>query len=742
MNPSVKITAQHLERACVVYVRQSTLAQTRTNTESLERQYELTERAAALGWAHEQVRVVDADLGVTGAEVGEREGFRQLVAEVALGKVGLVIGIEVSRLARDNSAWYQLLDLCALTGTLIADTDGVYDPADYSDRLVLGLKGTISEAELHLIKGRLIAGLRHKAAKGELRINLPAGYDYDPDGKVVKSSNSAVREAINNVFRRFQQHASIRQTTMSLIDDGLAMPRRRNGRLEWGPATYTAVHDMLLNPTYAGAFAYGRMQTRRVVDADGRARAVPRPVPRDAWRTLIIDHHEGYWTWADYERVVDQVAANRSTKGEGGGAAREGRALLQGLVSCGRCGRNMHSAYSSNLGRSRRYYCAVPIGQVNRTPECQGLGARPIDEAVCAEVFKVLEPAALAATAKALAETEASEAARLAAFETAAERTRFAAERARRQFDACEPENRLVARNLEAAWEARLAEAHQAEAELAAQRQRRPTPLSDEELAWLTRAGADIRAVFEAATTTQRERKLLLRTLIDKVVLTIDDDPADTVAVRICWQGGAHTDLRLPRRRQGQTYRTTDEDTVALVARLAGHYDDAMIAAVLNRQHRSTATGLRFTKSRVAQLRAAHDIDAFAGDVTPVGDDGVMVTVAQAAAELDVSVATVYRWLRDGFIAGAKLTDGAPWRIRLDDDLRAKVAEDAPEGWLGLNQAAAALGVARQTVLHRVQRGELTAVHVRRGKRKGLRIQVDHNQTGLFDTPHREETQC
>jgi DNA invertase Pin-like site-specific DNA recombinase len=741
MSASAKVTAGHLARACVVYVRQSTLAQTRANTESLERQYELCDRAGALGWPPERVRVVDVDLGQSGGQFGEREGFKQLVADVALGEVGLVVGIEVSRLARDNSAWYQLLDLCALTGTLIADADGVYDPADYSDRLVLGLKGTISEAELHLIKGRLLAGLRHKAAKGELRLKLPAGYDYDPDGRVVLTADESVRAAVADVFRRFTQYGSVNQVVLSLVDEGLALPRKRGARIEWGPATRTAVHDMLVNPTYAGAFAYGRRQTQRVTDPDGRVRAVPRAVPREQWRTLIVDHHPGYWTWADYEAILAQIAANRTTKGEGGGAAREGRALLQGLVRCGRCGRNMHSAYSGRLGRSRRYYCAARIGQVNRTPECQGLGARPVDEAVVAAAFTVLEPAALAATAKALAEAEANEAARLAAFQTAVERTRYAAERARRQFDAVEPDNRLVARSLEAAWEARLQEARRAEAELDAQRRRRPAPLTADELAWLEGAGADLRAVFEAPTTSQRERKQLLRTLIDEVELTVDHDAART-RVRIRWQGGAHTDLDLPLRRQGLTYRVTDEDTITLLARLAEHYDDATIAAILARQHRRTATGLRFTKARVAQLRFGYGIPAFTDRVvTGSCEDGVMVSAPHAAAALDVSVATVYRWLREGFITGEQPVPGAPWRIRLDDALRAKVAEDAPEGWLGLNDAAAALGVARQTVLHRVQRGELQAVHVRRGKRKGLRINVRTDQPGLFDTPAREETQ-
>jgi DNA invertase Pin-like site-specific DNA recombinase len=664
------------------------------------------------------------------------------VAEVALGGVGLILGVEASRLARDNAAWYQLLDLCALTGTLIADGDGIYDPADYSDRLVLGLKGTISEAELHLIKSRLIAGLRHKAAKGELRIALPAGYDYAPDASVVMSADESVREAVRAVFARFFELCSVRQATLALRDDGLLLPRRRGpGRVEWVQAAYTAVHDMLINPTYAGAFAYGRHQSQRRVGVDGRARVAPVPMPRERWRTLILDHHEGYITWEQHEQILAQIASNASIK-SGSGPAREGQALLQGLVRCGRCGRRMHSAYSgarSRQGYARRYYCDPREGEVARNggagPECQGLGGRQLDEAVLEEAFRVLEPAAIAATAKALTDQQASEAARLRAFETAVERSRYEAERARRQFDACEPENRLVARTLEAAWEQRLRDLERAEADLATQRARRTSPLTAEELEQLQRAGADLRAIFDAPTTSQRDRKLLLRALISEICVTVDRD-AGTIDVSITWEGGAKTQLApLPLRRQGQPYRTTPEDTVALVRRLAAHYDDKTIALVLANQKRRTATGLRFTQHRVTNLRNSHGIPVFTPDPAAAGADGELVSVRHAARELGVTPPTVYRWLRDGFIKGEQPTPGAPWRIRLNAALRAKVAEDAPDGWLGLDDAARALGVVRQTVLHRVQRGELAAVHVRRGQRQGLRIQVKPEHAGLFDTP-------
>jgi DNA invertase Pin-like site-specific DNA recombinase len=740
-----KISSEHLARIACTYVRQSSPAQVRKNTESRELQYELVERAIGLGWTVERVRVIDADLGISAdsVAVADRDGFRELAGEVALGKVGLILGTEVSRLARDNSAWYQLLDVCALTGTLIADQDGIYDPADYSDRLLLGLKGTISEAELHLIKGRLTAGIRHKAAKGELRIPLPAGYDHAPDDRIVMSADEAVREAVRAVFARFLELCSVRQVALALRDEGLLLPRRRGeGRVEWAQATYGAVLGILTNPTYAGAYAFGRRQAQRRVGRDGRARVAPVPVPRERWRVLIQDHHEGYISWDRHEQILAQIARNTSGKGERG-PAREGRALLQGLLRCGRCGRRMHSAYSGARGRegfAQRYYCDPRIGRISRNGpdghECQGLGGRQLDEAVLAEVFRVLEPAAIAATARALADREVSEAARLRAFETAVERCRYEAERARRRFDACEPENRLVARTLEANWEKALRELERAEADLATQRARRPSPLTSEELERLERAGPDLRAVFHAPNTSQRDRKLLLRALIDEIVVTADRD-SGTAEATITWEGGATTDLQpLKLRRQGQTYaRDTPEDTVALVRRLAAHYDDKTIAVVLANQRRRTATGLRFTKHRVASLRHAQDIPAHTPDPAAADADGELVGIPQAARELGVSSGTVYRWLRDGFIAGEQLTPGAPWRIRLNDELRSKFAEDAPDGWLPLDDAARALGVVRQTVLHRVQRGELAAVHVRRGKRQGLRIQVKPEHAGLFDTP-------
>jgi DNA invertase Pin-like site-specific DNA recombinase len=734
-----KLTPGHLGRDAYIYVRQSTLTQVREHTESLERQYELADRAMNLGWQPRQVVIVDEDLGRSGAEATAREGFKGLVADVGLGKVGIIFGIEVSRLARNNADWYHLLDLCAMTDTLIADGDGLYHPADFNDRLVLGLKGTMSEAELHLIRHRLTAGLRHKAAKGELRQGVPVGYCYDADDRIVMDPDESVRAAIASVFRIFDEVGTARQVMLVMQSDGLLVPRRPTAsrRVTWARASYPSIHDFLTNPTYAGAFVFGRTRTEKRLDENGRIVVRARQVPRSEWEVLIPDHHAGYVSFERYEAIQDELRANwHPPRGEGGGPAREGTALLQGRLRCGRCGRMMQTGYSGTKGNCPRYVCGRARMLYGSEGFCQSLGGRRLEQRVLEEVFAVLEPAALAATAKALEEADALHAKRLSAFELAVERARFEADRARRQFDAVEPENRLVARTLEAAFEQALVAQRQAEADLSVQRSRQPTRLTSEELAWVARAGADLRAVFGAPTTTYRERKQLLRAIVAEVVVTVrkDDREAD---LRIIWEGGATTEFVMTLTKIGGHFRTTDEDTVDLVRRLAVRYDDATIAVILARQHRRTASGLTFTKTRVASLRVSRQIAAFRPEsVTPTDDDVVVVGVGRAEQILGVSRATIYRWLRDGFIAGEQLTAGSPWHLRIDVAMRAKVVAEVPEGWVDLDRAADALGVARQTVLDRIRRGEIRAVHVNRGRRRGLAIEIaPQGSVRLFEDP-------
>ena len=718
-------TAEQLRRLAVVYVRQSSPGQVIKNTESRELQYEFTQRALALGWHRDQVVVIDEDLGRRASEGGERGGFQRLVAEVGLGHVGLVLGTEVSRLARRNADWYNLMDLCALTDTLIADSDGVYHPADFNSRLLLGLKGNMAEAELHLLRQRLTNGKRHKAAKGTLRVVLPVGLDYGESDAVVLSANESVRAAIGDVFARFARLTSARQVVLSLRADDLALPYRRPGatRVRWAPATYRAVREILINPAYAGAFVFGRQRVEKSVAEDGRIIVRRRQVPREQWEVCILGHHPGYVDWDTYLENQRRLAANRRVAAGGaGGAPREGSALLQGLVRCGRCGRRMQVAYWGSSGKRPAYTCAYASTQLGDCGPCQRISGRRVDEVVLEAVFAVLEPASLQMTAKALCEVQAHHERELRAFETALERAQYEAERARRQFDAVEPENRLVARSVEAEWESRLLEVASAEAALEDRRARRPLSLTAEELAWLDRAGADLRAVFHAPSTTTSERKQLLRTLLTEVIVTVNMETRDA-AVRICFEGGATLERIVPPPRTGNV-RATDEDTIALVRRLAVHYSDMRIAQILSRQGRTTATGLRFTRERVKDLRHKHSIPAANPGSKDDDSDATIMTLSEAERALGMSTVTLYRWLRQGFIAGTQLTPGGPWHIRIDSELRAKIVPDVPAGWVGLKEAARTLGVARQTVLDRIRRGELRAVHVKRGRRSGLAIEI------------------
>ena len=396
---SAGIEATHLRRAAYVYVRQSTMAQVEHNTESLERQYELVDRAVALGWAAGEVVVVDSDLGRSGKSAEGRDGFQRLVVDVGLGKAGIVLGIEVSRLARSNADWYQLLDLCALTDTLIADQDGIYHPGLHNDRLLLGLKGTMSEAELHVLRARMRDGLLHKAAKGELRVALPAGYEYDAAGHVQIAADEAVVDAIATVFAYFEQLGSARQVLLRLLAEERRLPRparRRGEPVRWAPPTYRTVHTILTNPCYAGVYAYGRRRVQRRVVNGAVTEGMQRTAAREEWHVCLQDHHPGYVSLETWEAIQSRLHANW-TAADATGAAREGRALLQGLMRCGRCGRRMGVGYSGRA-RTPRYHCARGQQQYG-TARCQsGIGGGRIERAVLDAVFEALAPASIDAT--------------------------------------------------------------------------------------------------------------------------------------------------------------------------------------------------------------------------------------------------------------------------------------------------------------------------------------------------------
>jgi excisionase family DNA binding protein len=722
MSERGKVTEQHRRRRAVVYVRQSTLQQVERNVESSARQYALRERAVELGWPAGSVVVVDEDMGRSGATSEGRVGFNELVVEVGLGHVGLVLALEVSRLARCSADWHQLLDLCALTSTLIADADGVYSPADFNDRLLLGLKGTMSEAELHLIRARLDGGLRHKAERGELAIALPVGLDRDESGLVTLCADEQVRHAIERVFTLWRQIGSARQVTMELLTEGQQLPRRSVGqrRIRWARPSYGAVHDFLTNPTYAGAFVFGRTRQIKQLDEHGRLQVRTIEVPVEDWSVCLPEHHPGYVTWNDYLATRERLRQNVRPRGEGGGAVREGKALLQGLVRCGRCGRRMQVSYSGNGGTVRRYACVRGRDLHATGHGCQALGGGRLEKAVIDAFLQAVTPAGIAATAGAIGELERQHEERLAGQRLALERAGYEAERAERQFDACEPENRLVARTLERKLEQALAAAEQQQRKLAALERACPQPLTDQERKALALLARDLPRLWDANSTTDRDRKQLLRTLISEVTVTVKYDEPRHADVEIAWEGGSRSELQIKLNGRSPEQRRLGDDTIELIGQLAQHHSDRQIAQILSRQGYRTGAGLPFTQVRVRSARFRAGIAA-----APPPDPGSdLITIEQAAEELHVSGHTIRRWLNRGLLPGEQTTPGAPWRIRLTDEIRARFVPDVPDGFVPLKDAAKMLGCARQTVLHKVQRGELRAIQVTNGRRKGLRIEV------------------
>ncbi len=606
-----KVAETHWRRRAVVYVRQSTLQQVERNTESAARQYALRERALELGWAENAISIVDEDTGRSGASSQKRMGFKELVAEVGLGKVGVVLALEVSRLARSSADWHHLLDLCAMTATLIADAEGVYSPADFNDRLLLGLKGTMSEAELHLIRARLNGGIRNKAERGELRLALPVGLDRDEDDRIVLCPDEQVRHAIERVFTLWGRLGSARQVVIELVAEGQKLPRRTVGqrRIRWARASYGAVHDFLTNPAYASAFVFGRKRQEKRLDSEGNVKVRTVEVPMEEWSVCIPDHHPGYVSWDEYLATRKRLRANVRPRGEGGGAAREGGALLQGILRCGRCGRRMQVGYAGTDGKVRRYACVR--GHVLHATEstCQSLGGGRLDKAVAEAFLEAVTPAGIEATAGAIRELEEQHAERLAGQRLALERAEYEAERARRQFDACEPEHRLVARSLEQDLEQALGAVERERGKLAALEQARPAPLTDEEREGLAQMARELPRLWEASSTTARDRKELLRALIAEVVVTChpEERRAD---VEVAWEGGARTELSVKLNARGPERRKLGEDTVELIRRLAQHQADWQIAAILNRQGRHTGTRLPFTEARVRSARQRAGIPA------------------------------------------------------------------------------------------------------------------------------------
>jgi DNA invertase Pin-like site-specific DNA recombinase/transposase len=733
MTDPSKIKPAHTQRAALIYVRQSTPSQVEHNRESTARQYALGERACQLGWQRDQVVIIDEDLGLSGASAGNRSGFTRLTSEVALGHVGIILGLEVSRLARNNSDWYRLLELCGLTDTLIGDNDGVYHPALFNDRLLLGLKGTMSEAELYIIRARLDGGIRNKAARGELRRGLPVGFVWgEGAGEVLFHPDEAVNSAIRAVFDRFAEFGSARRVWLWFHSETLSFPLQdgTQGQIRWVVPTYTAIHHILTNPVYAGAYAYGKSRCERYVDEHGAVKKRMRHLPIPQWAVLIPEHHPGFIDWATFQANQARLGSNtRPQPHQAGGAVREGSALLQGIATCGHCGRRLRTHYRGR-NSTPGYHCAGKDIVQGRGVYCLNIGGLAIDQAVATAFLDAVTPAAVDAVLLTIQQLQTNRDSALAQWRLEIERLQYEAQRAERRYRSVEPENRLVARGLETEWESRLCDLAAAEAELHRREQQQPSTIAPEQLKRVQALGSDLRQVWSAATTTDRDRKELLRTLVEEVSVDVKRTEGQAHLI-LRWRGETVTmlDLAVPRFRPSGP--RTDEDTISLLHRLAVHYPDEVIAGILNRQGRKTATAERFTANQVGSLRRYRNIPRFQPPAEP--PDGEPATIRKAAQILGVNTSTIHRWLNDGFIAGEQVTPGAPWQIRITDELRSRFVEQAPSDYLPMLEATMKLGVSRQTVLQRVKRGELEAVLVTRGRRKGLRVKAVDTQPTLFE---------
>lgn len=732
MSYNQKIKSTHLQRLAYIYVRQSTAAQVEFNRESTDRQYKLAQRAITLGWAKQQVKVIDEDLAQSGSSSAQRAGFIMMTKEVALGQVGLILSIEVSRVARNNTDWYRLLDLCSVTDTLIGDEDGLYHPGLFNDRLLLGLKGTMAEAELHVIRARLEGGIRNKAARGELRRGLPVGFIWgEKDGEVIFHPDQAVTGAIHTVFEKFAQMGSARQVWLWFRSQKLRFPLQSNAfsEIRWVSPTYHNIHSVLTNPVYAGVYAYGKTRQERFVDETGQVKKRVKRLPQSQWAVLIHDHHKGFIGWETYEMIQSRIAKNtRPLPHKASGAIREGSALLQGLATCGVCGRRLRVYYQGRHS-TPGYYCGSNRVMENRGKHCMRIGGVRIDQAVSDAFLEAITPAAVDAAILAEKNLKDNHDAALAQWRLQVERLRYEADRAERRYRAVEPENRLVVRTLESQWESCLRKLKGAQNEYDRQQRQRPAKLTPDQRIRIRTLGADLKQVWQAPTTTPRDKKELLNMLLDEVNIVVKREE-NKVLLILRWKGGIISEKEVVLQYKKTPPMRTDQDTIDLVRRLAVHYPDAVIAGILNRQGRKTAHGDRFTSNKVGNLRRYWRIPRF--DPDSISSDGELVTIKKAADILGMAPSTIHRWIADGFIAGEQITPGAPWQIRMTEELRARFIEKAPEGYVSMKEAKSILGVTRQTVLQRVKRGELKAVHVHRGKQIGLYIKALNRQRSLF----------
>ncbi len=671
-----RITTAHRAKLAYVYVRQSSPGQVRHHQESTELQYRLVERAVLFGWPQERVHVIDDDLGKSGAYSRDRRGFQTLIAEVGLGKAGLVMSLDASRLARNNRDWHQLLELCSLFGVLIADGERLYDPAAYHDRLLLGLSGIMSEAELHQIKIRLHQGERQKAARGELRLPLPAGLIHNRDGSVTLNPDEEVQQRLRLVFTKFRELRSAKAVMRYLRRHNLLFPVRplrgsAPHEVVWRVANNARVIHILKNPAYAGAYVYGRRRPEPLRRRPGSDRIGTVAVPPEDWSICLKDAHPAYVDWEEFMANQRQLANNVARYDAGrSGAPRKGSALLQGIVSCGRCARRMCLRYSGTDGDFPVYVC-VADQTFDGGPKCQEVRALQVDAEVERLILEALTPDRIAVAVAAVSEVEVENRAIERQWSLKRERARYDAERARRQYDAVEPENRLVARSLERIWEERLRRADQIEQEYEAWRREQAVSVSDSDRQEILALGEDLPKLWHAATTTAAERKQIVRLVIKEVILD-QKQRRGYVWIRIIWQTGATSEHWLQRRVQGYAQHADQEQLRRRIVELNGLQKmDAEIAATLNREGFRTAHGPPFSGNMVHVLRKRWGIRTVKINGIAVNPprwaDG-SYSVQGAAALIGITPQTIFDWLRKGWLKGKQLTKGMPWQISISPD--------------------------------------------------------------------------
>jgi excisionase family DNA binding protein len=666
MNGEAKISGIHRDRLAAIYLRQSSMAQVRQHTESTMRQYGLAEEAVRLGWARPDVLVIDTDLGVSGRWGVARAGFTELVARVCSGQVGAIFGLEISRLARSNAEVARLMEFAAITETLLIDTDGVYDPGDVNDRMLLGMKSTIGEVELHVMAQRLQASKRAAAARGELRTPLPVGYVHDEAGQVVIDPDAEVQAAIGDLFAAFAACGSAYGVVGAFTDRRFPLRAYGGvwaGQLRWGKLTHARVLGVLKNPCYAGAYVHGRYTSRRRVDPDGTVHTGLVERPRTEWPVLIAEHHDGYIDWADYLANEARLAANRTNAGAR--PPREGSALCQGIIACGSCGKPMRTNYHTDQQPS--YECSSRADRLT-TPNCRSVAASTVDEAVTERLLEALNPNEITLALAAADEVTDRHQRVGRAAQLAVERARYEAHRAERAFHAVEPDNRLVARSLETRWETKLASLLEAEQTLEAARDTLPPLPGRPELEILA---ADLPGLWHAPTTSNKDRKRLLRTVIADITLLPEPDHGHA-RIGIRWHTGASDELRVPRCVHRGTAVRSPSSAVAMVTRLGPTTDTHELAGMLNAAGITTGHGRPFDAKAVQWIRHAYHIPA----PDPYTDGQISVT--DTANRLGVSTGTVYDWIKTGKLAARRGSGNRlciPWTQHIEAECRCRITQ-------------------------------------------------------------------